>query len=173
MDLVTLQTDAGVRTVALEDDRLVLRGPDGSDVLVEGVSPETVRFEQTCEWTYDEAHAKYDTGCGRSFQFETGRIEESGFVFCPYCSGLIRAQQTIETTVQSDHPTESFRSIIGWVRSIQNLSNQQLGDRMDITRQNAWGLENGDGGMTVETFARAIEAMNGTITIQVNLEGDE
>lgn len=38
-----------------------------------------------CEWTYDEWHDCWETGCGNTFQFIDGTPKDNKMRFCPYC----------------------------------------------------------------------------------------
>jgi len=38
-----------------------------------------------CQWTYDEEHDVYDTGCGEAFSITDGTPKENGMKFCTYC----------------------------------------------------------------------------------------
>jgi hypothetical protein len=48
----------------------------------------------TCQWKFNDSDNMYlgevwNTGCGRTFQFMDGDIQENNFSTCPYCSGKI------------------------------------------------------------------------------------
>lgn len=45
--------------------------------------------EPTCRWAFDDHHAKWDTACGHGFSFTTGRPNEDGIEWCPYCGHRI------------------------------------------------------------------------------------
>jgi hypothetical protein len=51
------------------------------------VDPLTMKKDGDCWWEYDSTHYKWDTRCGKFFQF-TGdgyKPQEHGFEYCPYC----------------------------------------------------------------------------------------
>lgn len=47
---------------------------------------------ETCQWTFDETHGKYDTQCGEAMQFTVDGPTENGFRWCPYCGRLIEVK---------------------------------------------------------------------------------
>ena len=40
---------------------------------------------ETCEWTYDEFHDKWDTTCGCAHEFNMGAPGDNHYAFCPFC----------------------------------------------------------------------------------------
>lgn len=40
---------------------------------------------KVCVWKENEEYGMWETGCGNSFEFIEGDIEENNFKFCPYC----------------------------------------------------------------------------------------
>ena len=47
--------------------------------------------EQACEWTEDE-DGRWDTACGRAFEFIDSGPAENGAHFCQYCGGRLAAK---------------------------------------------------------------------------------
>lgn len=49
---------------------------------------------KVCEWEYDEHHDKWDTACGRSFQFDGHPIQDHKYKSCPECVGIIKIKES-------------------------------------------------------------------------------
>lgn len=78
-------------------ERTVLLRMDAMPVVTDGdvwlVQPEKDR----CEWTQNE-DGWWDTGCKRAFDIQdSGSLENSEFLFCPYCGAPIMAKPYSET----------------------------------------------------------------------------
>lgn len=49
-----------------------------------------VKRPDSCQWSHDSEHCKWDTSCGTAFEFEVDGPKENDFRFCPYCGSEIK-----------------------------------------------------------------------------------
>lgn len=54
---------------------------------------EGVPYVDTCAWTYDEHHYKWDTACGEAWQFMNDGPKENGVRFCHSCGRPIQTNE--------------------------------------------------------------------------------
>lgn len=96
MDIVIGQSISSLTTIAVHLD-----GMDKS--MAESVrrvrgelsnAARPVQPEEPCVWTWDDIQGKYDTACGRSWEFTDGDVAENAAHYCIGCGGLIQERRT-------------------------------------------------------------------------------
>jgi hypothetical protein len=56
----------------------------------ECTNPLCPKSHESCTWTQDKQHYRYETGCNRTHYFFSGTLGSNVFLWCPYCGKPIK-----------------------------------------------------------------------------------
>lgn len=69
------------------------------------------------------------------------------------------------------HTSEQLRSYLKSLRQTRQLTQQQLADRLGVTRPRVWKIEQAPGDVTLDNLLRVLTALGVELTLRVDDEG--